>query len=152
MCLLEEKIFFVGVGKLLRKPLLTWLKPQGCWPQQAPGVASSSQDCTFLRTDPAAAMFRSGLLLPSTHIPVPAYVTAAVSWYDEFQRLYDTIPCVEVQALKEHSDQVLHLSFSHSGYLFASCSKDCTVKVKWQPPLHNPPSFDLVGLSHESSL
>uniref|UniRef100_A0A8C9KE08 F-box domain-containing protein n=1 Tax=Panthera tigris altaica TaxID=74533 RepID=A0A8C9KE08_PANTA len=31
--------------------------------------------------------------------------------------------------LKEHTDQVLHLSFSHSGYQFASCSKDCTVKV-----------------------
>lgn len=58
----------------------------------------------------------------------------AVSWYDEFQRLYDTIPCVEVQALKEHNDQVLHLSFSHSGCLFASCSKDCTVKVKWWVP------------------
>lgn len=63
---------------------------------------------------------------------VPTRVPAAVSWYDEFQRLYDTIPCVEVQALKEHNDQVLHLSFSHSGCLFASCSKDCTVKVKRQ--------------------
>nr|XP_056716374.1 F-box/WD repeat-containing protein 5 [Euleptes europaea] len=54
---------------------------------------------------------------------------AAVSWYGEFQRLYDTIPCVEVQTLKEHSDQVLHLSFSHNGYMFASCSKDCTIKI-----------------------
>lgn len=56
--------------------------------------------------------------------------TAATSWYEEFQRLYDTVPCVEVQTLKEHTDQVLHLSFSHSGYQFASCSKDCTVKVR----------------------
>ncbi|XP_015272277.1 PREDICTED: F-box/WD repeat-containing protein 5 [Gekko japonicus] len=54
---------------------------------------------------------------------------AAVSWYGEFQRLYDTIPCIEVQTLKEHSDQVLHLSFSHNGYMFASCSKDCTIKI-----------------------
>ncbi|KAJ6633664.1 hypothetical protein lerEdw1_014334 [Lerista edwardsae] len=54
---------------------------------------------------------------------------AATSWYEEFQRLYDTIPCVEVQTLKEHSDQVLHLSFSHNGFLFASCSKDCTAKI-----------------------
>lgn len=54
---------------------------------------------------------------------------AATSWYDEFQRLYDSIPCVEVQTLNEHSDQVLHLSFSHNGYRFASCSKDCTAKI-----------------------
>ncbi|XP_054440094.1 F-box/WD repeat-containing protein 5 isoform X2 [Pteronotus mesoamericanus] len=54
---------------------------------------------------------------------------AATSWYEEFRRLYDTVPCVEVQTLREHTDQVLHLSFSHSGYQFASCSKDCTVKI-----------------------
>lgn len=58
---------------------------------------------------------------------------AATSWYEEFQRLYDTVPCVEVQTLREHTDQVLHLSFSHSGYQFASCSKDCTVKVRGGP-------------------
>lgn len=56
--------------------------------------------------------------------------TAATSWYEEFRRLYDTVPCVEVQTLQEHTDQVLHLSFSHSGCQFASCSKDCTVKVR----------------------
>ncbi|XP_065551602.1 F-box/WD repeat-containing protein 5 isoform X2 [Lathamus discolor] len=43
---------------------------------------------------------------------------AAVSWYEEFQRLYDTIPCVEVQALKEHNDQIwsneLDISLQHS--------------------------------------
>ncbi|XP_053328887.1 F-box/WD repeat-containing protein 5 [Spea bombifrons] len=51
------------------------------------------------------------------------------SWYEEFQRLCDTVPCVEVQRLTEHTDQVLHISFSHSGGLCASCSKDCTVKI-----------------------
>ncbi len=55
---------------------------------------------------------------------------AAVSWYREFKRLYDCIPCVEVQTLKEHHDQVLHLAFSHRGHRFSSCSKDCTVKVR----------------------
>lgn len=54
---------------------------------------------------------------------------AAMSWYTEFQRLYDWIPCVEVQTLKEHQDQVLHLAFSQKGHLFSSCSKDCTVKL-----------------------
>ncbi|XP_036272735.1 F-box/WD repeat-containing protein 5 [Pipistrellus kuhlii] len=54
---------------------------------------------------------------------------AATSWYEEFRRLYDSVPCVEVQTLRAHTDQVLHLSFSHSGCQFASCSKDCTVKI-----------------------
>ncbi|XP_005720537.1 F-box/WD repeat-containing protein 5 [Pundamilia nyererei] len=54
---------------------------------------------------------------------------AAVSWYREFKRLFDCIPCVEVQTLREHTDQVLHLAFSHRGHRFSSCSKDCTVKL-----------------------
>lgn len=72
------------------------------------------------RTAPSFHAVRSDTILP----------TAATSWYEEFRRLYDMVPCVEVQTLKEHTDQVLHLSFSHSGYQFASCSKDCTVKVR----------------------
>lgn len=67
---------------------------------------------------------------PAVTPPHPPTLTAASSWYEEFRRLYDTVPCVEVQTLREHTDQVLHLSFSHSGYQFASCSKDCTVKVR----------------------
>ncbi|XP_076020042.1 F-box/WD repeat-containing protein 5 [Genypterus blacodes] len=54
---------------------------------------------------------------------------AAVSWYREFRRLFDCIPCEEVQTLREHHDQVLHLAFSHRGHRFSSCSKDCTVKL-----------------------
>uniref|UniRef100_H3CUE3 F-box and WD repeat domain containing 5 n=1 Tax=Tetraodon nigroviridis TaxID=99883 RepID=H3CUE3_TETNG len=54
---------------------------------------------------------------------------SSVSWYGEFRRLFDCIPCVEVQTLREHSDQVLHLAFSHKGHQFSSCSKDCTVKL-----------------------
>ncbi|XP_058861646.1 F-box/WD repeat-containing protein 5 [Acipenser ruthenus] len=69
---------------------------------------------------------------------------AAVSWLGEFQRLFDCIPCVEVCALKEHHDQVLHLSFSHSGCLFASCSKDCTVKI-WNNDLD-------ISLLHSSNM
>ncbi|KAM5330726.1 F-box/WD repeat-containing protein 5 isoform 2-T3 [Glossophaga mutica] len=69
---------------------------------------------------------------------------AATSWYEEFRRLYDTVPCVEVQTLREHTDQVLHLSFSHSGYRFASCSKDCTVKI-WNNDL-------LISLLHSADM
>ncbi|XP_068429864.1 F-box/WD repeat-containing protein 5 isoform X1 [Clinocottus analis] len=60
--------------------------------------------------------------------PVPRH-PAAGSWFREFRRLFDCIPCVEVQTLREHTDQVLHLAFSHRGHRFSSCSKDCTVKL-----------------------
>ncbi|KAM4663163.1 F-box/WD repeat-containing protein 5 isoform 1-T3 [Discoglossus pictus] len=50
-------------------------------------------------------------------------------WFEEFQRLCDTVPCVEVQRLKEHTDQVLHISFSRLGDQCATCSKDCTAKI-----------------------
>uniref|UniRef100_A0A8B9HPQ7 F-box and WD repeat domain containing 5 n=1 Tax=Astyanax mexicanus TaxID=7994 RepID=A0A8B9HPQ7_ASTMX len=72
-------------------------------------------------------LFYSYYRIPRT---VPRH-PAAVSWYREFKRLYDCIPCVEVQTLREHHDQVLHLAFSHRGHRFSSCSKDCTVKVRF---------------------
>ncbi|XP_048115557.1 F-box/WD repeat-containing protein 5 [Alosa alosa] len=72
---------------------------------------------------------------------------AAVSWYREFKRLYDCIPCVEVQTLKEHHDQVLHLAFSHRGHRFSSCSKDCTVKL-WDTERPD----GTIALVHSSSM
>ncbi|KAI4873542.1 hypothetical protein NFI96_027182 [Prochilodus magdalenae] len=72
---------------------------------------------------------------------------AAVSWYKEFKRLYDCIPCVEVQTLKGHHDQVLHLAFSHRGHRFSSCSKDCTVKL-WDT--ESPDGT--ISLVHSSSM
>ncbi|XP_035523856.1 F-box/WD repeat-containing protein 5 [Morone saxatilis] len=72
---------------------------------------------------------------------------AAVSWYREFKRLFDCIPCVEVQTLKEHSDQVLHLAFSHRGHRFSSCSKDCTVKL-WDTERQD----GNISLVHSSSM
>ncbi|XP_041667645.1 F-box/WD repeat-containing protein 5 [Cheilinus undulatus] len=72
---------------------------------------------------------------------------AAVSWYREFRRLFDCIPCVEVQTLREHSDQVLHLAFSHRGHRFSSCSKDCTVKL-WDTERQD----GNISLVHSSSM
>ncbi|XP_042365731.1 F-box/WD repeat-containing protein 5 [Plectropomus leopardus] len=72
---------------------------------------------------------------------------AAVSWYREFRRLFDCIPCVEVQTLREHTDQVLHLAFSHRGHRFSSCSKDCTVKL-WDTER----SDGNISLVHSSSM
>ncbi|KAM6985556.1 F-box/WD repeat-containing protein 5 [Aplochiton taeniatus] len=72
---------------------------------------------------------------------------ASVSWYREFKRLFDCIPCVEVQTLREHHDQVLHLAFSHRGHRFSSCSKDCTVKL-WDT--ESPDGT--ISLVHSSSM
>ncbi|XP_030853545.1 F-box/WD repeat-containing protein 5 [Strongylocentrotus purpuratus] len=57
------------------------------------------------------------------------------SYYREFRRLQYRVPTACLQELTDHNDQVLHVSFSHNGKLFASCSKDGTIKVwKSGPP------------------
>jgi len=38
-------------------------------------------------------------------------------------------PLIETEVLKEHSHQVLHVSFSHNGKMFATCSKDGYILV-----------------------
>nr|XP_060613275.1 F-box/WD repeat-containing protein 5 [Anolis sagrei ordinatus]XP_060613276.1 F-box/WD repeat-containing protein 5 [Anolis sagrei ordinatus]XP_060613277.1 F-box/WD repeat-containing protein 5 [Anolis sagrei ordinatus]XP_060613278.1 F-box/WD repeat-containing protein 5 [Anolis sagrei ordinatus]XP_060613279.1 F-box/WD repeat-containing protein 5 [Anolis sagrei ordinatus]XP_060613280.1 F-box/WD repeat-containing protein 5 [Anolis sagrei ordinatus] len=80
------------------------------------------------------------------HIPrdVPRH-PGATSWSGEFRRLFEGVPCLETQALKEHGDQVLHLSFSHSGAFFASCSKDCTAKIWSTGP-------EEISLQHSASM
>lgn len=47
------------------------------------------------------------------------------SWLQEFRRLYSETPSIETQILDNHNDEVLHVTFSHNGKLFASSSKDC---------------------------
>lgn len=51
------------------------------------------------------------------------------SWLQEFKRLTYHTPLVETEVLTQHSHQVLHVSFSHNGKLFTTCSKDATVVV-----------------------
>ena len=51
------------------------------------------------------------------------------SWKKEYIRLYYHTPRVESEVLKEHRDQVLHVSYSHDGKLFATTSKDGYIKV-----------------------
>ncbi|KAI8119330.1 F-box/WD repeat-containing protein 5 [Lucilia cuprina] len=48
----------------------------------------------------------------------------ASSWKDEYVRLTSRIPFVQSQCLNGHAHQVLHVSFSHNGEMFATCSKD----------------------------
>lgn len=56
---------------------------------------------------------------------------SASSWFGEFQRIHYKTPFVESQVLGEHTDEVLHVTFSHNGQLLASSSKDCSV-ILWR--------------------
>ncbi|KAB7505563.1 F-box/WD repeat-containing protein 5 [Armadillidium nasatum] len=51
------------------------------------------------------------------------------SWIAEYRRLIEEIPLVECECLEEHYHQVLHVSFSHNGEMFATTSKDGFVVV-----------------------
>ncbi|GAB0097263.1 F-box/WD repeat-containing protein 5 [Sergentomyia squamirostris] len=64
----------------------------------------------------------------------------AESWNTEFKRLTNNIPMVLTDVLTEHSHQVLHVSFSHNGKYFATCSKDGFVIV-WTSTYPSKPVF-----------
>ncbi|XP_031624368.1 F-box/WD repeat-containing protein 5 [Contarinia nasturtii] len=54
----------------------------------------------------------------------------AESWYKEYKRLTYNIPMVLTDDLQfAHAHQVLHVSFSHNGRMFATCSKDGFVHI-----------------------
>lgn len=53
----------------------------------------------------------------------------AESWSSEYKRLTFNIPLVLTEVLEGHSHQVLHVSFSHNGEMFATCSKDGNVII-----------------------
>lgn len=53
------------------------------------------------------------------------------SWYQEYKRLFYHCPVVLSETLTEHSDEVLHVSFSNRGNMFSTTSKDASIKI-WQ--------------------
>ena len=55
--------------------------------------------------------------------------SGSTSWKEECIRLIDNVPTVLIQTLKSHTDEVLHVAFSHDGKEFASCSKDNKVII-----------------------
>lgn len=57
------------------------------------------------------------------------FFVGKTSWLGEFKRLAYHTPLIETEVLKEHSHQVLHVSFSHNGKMFATCSKDGYILV-----------------------
>lgn len=46
------------------------------------------------------------------------------SWKSEYQRLCVKVPVQHCQTLSKHTDEVLHVKFSHDGQQLVSCSKD----------------------------
>lgn len=58
-------------------------------------------------------------------------IPGKTSWFEEFKRLTYHTPLIETEVLNRHSHQVLHVSFSHNGKMFATCSKDGYILV-WE--------------------
>lgn len=57
--------------------------------------------------------------------------TGDSSWKAEFIRLFDEIPIVETEVVTKHTDQVLHVAFSHDGQRFATTAKDGFINVRF---------------------
>ena len=51
------------------------------------------------------------------------------SWKSEYKRLDYHTPIHLSETLTDHNDEVLHVSFSNSGKLFSTTSKDASIKV-----------------------
>ncbi|XP_023329717.1 F-box/WD repeat-containing protein 5 [Eurytemora carolleeae] len=51
------------------------------------------------------------------------------TWREEYKRMRDNSPSVCSQELSNHTDEVLHVSFSNSGEQFVTCSKDGSVII-----------------------
>lgn len=52
------------------------------------------------------------------------------SWYQEYRRLFYHCPVILSETLMDHSDEVLHVSFSNRGDMFSTTSKDASIKVR----------------------
>jgi WD40 repeat protein len=55
-------------------------------------------------------------------------VLSAEEWRPAYIRAYTSVPKVHVQTLTGHSDEVLHVAFSHDGTHIASCAKVSLVR------------------------
>lgn len=56
-------------------------------------------------------------------------LSGETSWYEEYKRLTYHAPLVETEVLKSHTAAVLHVTFSHDGKYFVTCSSDGFVLV-----------------------
>lgn len=76
------------------------------------------------------------------------FFLGSASWFDEYRRLCDNVPVVLTEVLTLHTHQVLHVSFSHNGRMFATCSKDGMIVV-WRSsfPSSVKYKYDMKSLS-----
>eukprot|EP00088_Acartia_fossae_P066419 TRINITY_DN8233_c0_g2_i3.p1 TRINITY_DN8233_c0_g2~~TRINITY_DN8233_c0_g2_i3.p1 ORF type:complete len:513 (-),score=100.37 TRINITY_DN8233_c0_g2_i3:26-1564(-) len=63
------------------------------------------------------------------------------NWREEFRRLYCKVPIVCTDTLTFHTDEVLHVAFSHKGDKFSTCSKDANFVV-WRVSDSYQPSME----------
>ncbi|XP_046398451.1 F-box/WD repeat-containing protein 5 [Ischnura elegans] len=84
---------------------------------------------TWLRVSYDEILWKNLFLLEFDIDPSIGLMHGKTSWYSEYKRLKYHTPIVETEVLKEHSHQVLHVSFAHNGKMFATCSKDGYIMV-----------------------
>ncbi|KAH3836636.1 F-box/WD repeat-containing protein 5-like [Dreissena polymorpha] len=53
------------------------------------------------------------------------------SWREEVKRIQYETPLTLTETLTDHTDEVLHVSFSHDGCVFGTTSKDASLKI-WE--------------------
>ena len=100
--------------------------------------ASANDDLLWKR------LFLAAFELPKTTV----IKSNAFGWKTEHKRLTDEVPSELVQTLTQHTNEVLHVRFSHDGQELVSCSKDHTFIVwtdqigeGFQPCFHSDMSF-----------
>ena len=70
-----------------------------------------------------------------------------LSWKQEYKRVYYHCPMLHTETLREHTDEVLHVSFAHGGHLFSTTSKDATLRVR-----HSSRYFVMIKIPPEMKL
>ncbi|KAK3097168.1 hypothetical protein FSP39_007058 [Pinctada imbricata] len=95
----------------------------------AHGLVSASQACkTWHRVAQDESLWRN-LMYVKFGIKCHQLAPGKRSWQAEYKRLYYHAPTELSENLTLHSDEVLHVSFSHRGDMFSTTSKDATIKV-----------------------
>ncbi|XP_045216701.2 F-box/WD repeat-containing protein 5-like isoform X2 [Mercenaria mercenaria] len=94
-----------------------------------PNLGHVAQSCkTWNRVSLDESLWKD-LLHSEIHVTCGQLAQRKRSWREEVKRVKYHVPTVLTETLTEHTDEVLHVSFSHNGKLFSTTSKDATLKV-----------------------